>query len=83
MGKRIKLGEPVKTREIGSRFKVDGKTYEVVECDRGCRACDMYEDGPDDGCGADIDVCGLCFKGFRGDNKDVVFRLMCDGEKKC
>ena len=64
----------IKTRPVGDVFTHEGRMYEVVACDRGCRACDMYEGTPDDPCVSEIEVCGLCTGQMRSDGVDVVFR---------
>lgn len=64
----------IRTRPVGDVFFQDGKKYEVVECEGGCMACDMYDGAPDDPCNARVEVCGLCYYGMRSDSKKVVFR---------
>lgn len=70
----------IKTRPIGDVFIQDGKEYEVIECDQDCLACDMYDGAPDDACTGDIEVCGLCYKSMRNDDKSVVFKLRNHGK---
>lgn len=64
-----------RTRAVGSRFVQNGKTYEVVECEKdSCLVCDMYDGAPDIACGAEFDVTGMCWKGWRSDDKNVCFK---------
>lgn len=70
----------IKSRPIGDVFVMDGKEYEVMECDNGCFACDMFDGAPDDACMADIEICGLCCRPMRNDEKNVVFKLRNHGK---
>lgn len=65
----------IRTRPIGDVFKQGGRSYEVVEVDQsnGCRGCGMNIGTIDEPCIADIEVCGLCYKSMRSDNKSVIF----------
>lgn len=73
----------IRTRPIGDVFVMHGKKYKVVECDSaGCQMCDMYDGAPDDPCSADIEVCGLCYKGMRKDDKQVYFKELKDHEQE-
>lgn len=69
------MGNPIKTREIGERFKMDGVLYEVVEAvtDDPCDGCSLQnEKGLV--CRGDVGITGLCYDGMRRDNKQVVFK---------
>lgn len=82
MGKRIKLGPPLRTREIGERFTMDGVRYEVVEAvtDDPCDGCSLQnEKGLV--CRGDVGITGLCYDGMRRDNKQVVFKEVSENEK--
>lgn len=82
MGKRIKLGPPLRTREIGERFTMDGVQYEVMEAvtDDPCEGCSLQnEKGLV--CRGDAGVTGFCYKEMRTDNKQVVFKDVSNNEK--
>lgn len=66
----------IRTRQIGDVFQQGGRSYEVVEVDQsnGCRGCGMNIGTIDEPCTADIEVCGLCYKSMRSDNKSVIFK---------
>ena len=69
------MGNRIKTREIGERFKMDGVLYEVVEAvtDDPCEGCSLQnEKGLV--CRGDIGITGLCYDGMRRDNKPVIFK---------
>ena len=69
------MGNRIKTREIGERFKLDGVLYEVVEAvtDDPCEGCSLQnEKGLV--CRGDIGITGLCYDGMRRDNKQVIFK---------
>lgn len=69
------MGNRIKTREIGERFKMDGVLYEVVEAvtDDPCEGCSLQnEKGLV--CRGDVGITGLCYDGMRRDNKQVVFK---------
>lgn len=65
----------IRTRKVGDEFVQGGKRYEVVACEEGCLACDMYDGGPDNPCGAEIEISGLCWAGMRSDNQQVIFKI--------
>lgn len=68
------MGNRIKTREIGERFKMDGVLYEVVEAvtDDPCDGCSLQnEKGLV--CRGDVGITGFCYNGMRSDNKQVVF----------
>lgn len=67
----------IRTRQVGDVFLWKKQRFEVVESESGCLGCGMYE-LLEPGCVADIEVCGLCYKGMRSDNKSVVFRKVTD-----
>lgn len=76
------MGNCIKTREIGERFKMGGVLYEVVEAvtDDPCEGCSLRnEKGLV--CGGDVSVTGLCYDGMRRDNKQVVFVEVSENEK--
>lgn len=82
MGKRIKLGPPLRTREIGERFTMDGVQYEVMEdaTDDPCDGCSLQnEKGLV--CRGYVGVTGFCYKEMRTDNKQVVFKDVSNNEK--
>ena len=82
MGKRIKLGPPLRTREIGERFTMDGVQYEVMEAatDDPCDGCSLQnEKGLV--CRGDVGVTGFCYKEMRTDNKQVVFKEVNSNDK--
>lgn len=66
----------IRTRQIGDVFQQGGRSYEVVEVNQsnGCRGCGMNIGTIDEPCIADIEVCGLCYKSMRSDNKSVIFK---------
>lgn len=69
------MGNRIKTREIGERFKMDGVLYEVAEAvtDDPCEGCSLQnEKGLV--CRGDVGITGLCYDGMRCDNKQVVFK---------
>lgn len=73
----------IRTREMGSRFKFGGVTYEVAEpTGEGCACweCAFY-DGSRCGDIVPIDVLGLCFRGMRSDDRQAIFKR-CDDEEK-
>lgn len=81
MGKRIKLGPPLRTREIGERFTMDGGRYEVVEAvsDDPCEGCSLKnEKGVV--CRGDVGVTGFCYKEMRSDDKQVIFKDVSNDE---
>lgn len=68
------MGNRIKTREIGERFKMDGVLYEVAEAvtDDPCDGCSLQnEKGLV--CRGDVGITGFCYNGMRSDNKQVVF----------
>lgn len=69
------MGNRIKTREIGERFKMDGVLYEVVEAvtDDPCEGCSLQNER---GlvCKGNIGITGLCYDGMRRDNKQVIFK---------
>jgi hypothetical protein len=76
------MGNRIKTREIGERFKMDGVLYEVVEAvtDDPCEGCSLQnEKGLV--CRGDVGITGLCYDGMRRDNKQVVFKEVSENEK--
>ena len=76
------MGNRIKTREIGERFKMDGVLYEVVEAvtDDPCEGCSLQnEKGLV--CRGDVGVTGLCYDGMRRDNKQVVFKEVSENER--
>lgn len=81
MGKRIKLGPPLRTREIGERFTMDGVQYEVMEAvtDDPCEGCSLKnEKGLV--CRGDVGVTGFCYKEMRSDDKQVIFKDVSNDE---
>ena len=76
MGKRIKLGPPLPMRNIGERFMLDGVQYEVAEAVNRADPCDGCSFQNEKGlvCRSDIGVTGFCYRGMRGDDKQVVFK---------
>lgn len=76
MGKRIKLGPPLPMRNIGERFVVDGVQYEVTEAMNRADPCDgcSFQNERSLVCRSDIGVTGFCYRGMRGDGKQVVFK---------
>ena len=62
------MGNRIKTREIGERFKMDGVLYEVAEA---------VTDDPCEGCSIQNEKGLVC----RGDNKQVVFKEVSENEK--
>lgn len=82
MGKRIKLGPPLRTREIGERFTMDGVQYEVMEAvtDDPCEGCSLQNE-KDLVCRGDVGVTGFCYKEMRPDDKQVVFKDVSSNER--
>lgn len=83
MGKRIKLGPPLPMRNIGERFVLDGVLYEVDEAmnrDDPCKGC-SFRDEKGLVCRSDIGVTGFCYRGMRGDDKQVVFKEVSSNDK--
>ena len=76
MGKRIKLGPPLPMRNIGEQFVVDGVLYEVAEAVNRADPCDGCSFQNEKGlvCRSDIGVTGFCYRGMRGDDRQVVFK---------
>lgn len=81
MGKRIKLGQPLRTRDIGERFTMDGVRYEVVEAttDDPCDGCSL-QNGKGLVCRGDVGVTGFCYKEMRSDDKQVIFKDVSNNE---
>lgn len=82
MGKRIKIGPPLRTRDIGERFTMDGVQYEVMEAvtDDPCDVCSLQnEKGLV--CRGDVGVTGICYDGMRRDSKQVVFKEVSENGK--
>ena len=68
------MGNRIKTREIGERFRMGGVLYEVAEAvtDDPCWRCALQnEKGLV--CRGDVGITGFCYNGMRSDNKQVVF----------
>lgn len=75
------MGNRIKTRGIGERFKMDGDLYEVAEAvtDDPCEGCSLQnEKGLV--CRGDVGVTGFCYKEMRTDNKQVVFKDVSNDE---
>lgn len=55
-------------RKIGEIFTCDGKTYKVVKGSK-CENCDINGH-----CVSTSSIVGLCFRGYRSDNTNIVFK---------
>ncbi len=55
-------------RKIGEIFTCDGKTYKVVKGSK-CENCDINGH-----CVLTSSIVGLCFRGYRSDNTNIVFK---------
>ena len=70
------MGNPIKTREIGERFNMDGVLYEVAEAaniEDPCLDCSL-NNGRGLICSGDTGVMGFCYAGMRSDEKQVIFK---------
>ena len=56
-------------RKIGEVFTYDGKTYQVVKGSE-CENCDISRH-----CIALSSIAGTCFKGYRSDNINIIFKV--------
>ena len=76
MGKRIKLGSPLPMRNIGERFMLDGVQYEVAEAMNRADPCEgcSFQNERSLVCRSDIGVTGFCYRGMRGDDKNIIFK---------
>lgn len=55
-------------KKIGEIFTCDGKTYKVVKGSK-CENCDINGH-----CVSTSSIVGLCFRGYRSDNTNIVFK---------
>lgn len=76
------MGNRIKTREVGERFKMDGVLYEVAEdmTDDPCKGCSLNNEKMLV-CFGDVGVTGFCYREMRSDNKQVVFKEVSNKEK--
>ena len=77
------MGNPIKTRDIGERFRMGGVMYEVVEADNtedSCLNCSL-NNGKGLICSGDTGVMGFCYAGLSSDDKQVVFKEEGNKEK--
>lgn len=77
------MGNPIKTRDIGERFRMGGVMYEVAEAvntEDPCLDCSL-NNGKGLICSGDTGVMGFCYAGMRSDDKQVVFKEVGNKEK--
>lgn len=55
-------------RKIGEIFTCNGKTYQVVEGSK-CENCDLRGH-----CVSVSNIAGSCYKDYRSDNTDIIFK---------
>ena len=70
------MGNPIKTRDIGERFRMGGVMYEVAEAfntEDPCLDCSL-NNGRGLICSGDTGVMGFCYAGMRSDDKQVIFK---------
>lgn len=68
------MGNRIRTRRIGERFKMDGVMYEVTEALDPMKPCGDCAFREGDNCVVRIEIAGLCYGWMRRDDKQVFFR---------
>lgn len=77
------MGNCIRTREIGERFSMDGRRYEVAEAvntEDPCLDCSL-NNGRGLICSGDTRITGFCYIGMRSDDKQIIFKEVSKKDK--
>ena len=77
------MGNCIRTREIGERFSMDGRRYEVAEAvntEDPCLDCSL-NNGRGLICSGDTRITGFCYIGMSSADKQIIFKEVSKNDK--